>query len=197
MFIVIIVHILYNNVDKSKNKKINFVIELKYIKEVAYRNGIGYSYSLIREGKKNEIENFLKRGVIRSLSFNLVRMIKNRAFYNGVRFQYFAYMRDPKLQEWVHRENYLGENKYFLQNQLIEKQRCAYLLCYKGFFDRFAYINYKTAANNISSSVTAINIPNQTNTILLEVTNVINNISTYNLEIKTRENNYLISQNNS
>lgn len=89
---------------------------LKYIKEVAYRNGIGYSYSLIREGKKNEIENFLKRGVIRSLSFNLVRMIKNRAFYNGVRFQYFAYMRDPKLQEWVHRENYLGENKYFLQN---------------------------------------------------------------------------------
>lgn len=67
----------------------------------------------------------------------------------------------------------------------------------KGFFDRFAYINYKTAANNISSSVTAINIPNQTNTILLEVTNVINNTSTYNLEIKTRETNYLISQNNS
>lgn len=67
----------------------------------------------------------------------------------------------------------------------------------KGFFDRFVYVNYAKASNNISSPVNAITIPSQDNVILLEVTNHINNLATYNLEIKSRENRYLINQNNS
>lgn len=88
-------------------------MNIEYIKGIAYRSGISYSYSKIREGKRKDIEKYLKRRFINMISKSRLDMIKKREFYKGVLFHFSSYDNSLSLQEWVHRKNYMGENMYF------------------------------------------------------------------------------------
>lgn len=86
----------------------------EYVRKIAYRSGISYSYSKLREKEEAELLEFIKRGVPkRGVWQTQLNYQKKVAFFEGVLFHYNRYCTDNSIREWVHREDYLGQNKYF------------------------------------------------------------------------------------
>lgn len=85
-----------------------------YIARVAYRSGITYAYTMLREGKRAVLRREIRRekfgfGFAGKRLSDMERM-KKMEFLHGKEFLYKSYQSWEDVREWIHRNDYLGEN---------------------------------------------------------------------------------------
>lgn len=98
---------VYHTVSKQR-------MSFQYISKIAYRNGISTAFSLLREGKviglKGEIWKKKFRRYIVKRRLRDIELIKENEQIKGMEFLLMNYRKSKKVQEWIQRSDYLGEN---------------------------------------------------------------------------------------
>ncbi len=89
-------------------------MSFQYISKVAYRNGISTAFSMLRErkviGLQGEIwKKKFRRNIAKGRLKN-IELIKENKQIEGMEFLLMNYRKCKKVQEWIQRSDYLGEN---------------------------------------------------------------------------------------
>lgn len=98
---------VYHNVPKQR-------MDIRYIGQIAYRTGISAAYTALRSQKKAVLQKEIWKEKI-DLRLNAgrlgdIELIKKRETMRGKEFLLKSYRNCEAVREWIHRENYLGEN---------------------------------------------------------------------------------------